>query len=109
MNLSVRRTVIGDINVVVVEGEVDMATVPQLSDALSRLVTDTRGHSCAVDLDGVQLLDDAALGILLGAAARARSTGGELIVVCTSEKLRLRFAETRFDQAVHVRSTITDV
>lgn len=109
MDVSFRRTVIGDVHVLVVEGNVDIATVPQLSDALSRLVQDTRGTSCAVDIDGVQLLDDTALGVLLGAAGRARSTGGELIVVCTSEKLRFRFTENRFDQAVHVRSTIADI
>lgn len=109
MNLSTRRRMIGDINALIVEGDVDMSTVPQLQDSLTRLVSESRGHSCVVDLDGVTLLDDTALGILLGAAGRARSSGGELIVVCTSEKLRVRFAEIRFDQAVHVRSTIADV
>lgn len=109
MNVSLRRTVIGDVHVLIVEGSVDIATVPQLADALLRLVQDTHGTSCAVDIDGVHLLDDTALGVLLGAAGRARSTGGELIVVCTSEKLRLRFTENRFDQAVHIRSTIADV
>lgn len=109
MNLSTRRRMIGDINALIVEGDVDMSTVPQLQDSLTRLVSESRGHTCVADLDGVTLLDDTALGILLGAAGRARSSGGELIVVCTSEKLRVRFAETRFDQAVHVRSTIADV
>lgn len=109
MNLSTRRRLIGDIDALIVEGDVDLSTVPQLQDSLTRLVNESRGQTSVVDLDGVTLLDDTALGILLGAAGRARSSGGELIVVCTSEKLRLRFAETRFDQAVHVRSTIADI
>jgi len=109
VNLSTRRCLIGDIDALIVEGEVDMSTVPQLQDSLTRLVSESRGQTSVVDLDGVTLLDDMALGILLGAAGRARSSGGELIVVCTSEKFRLRFAETRFDQAVHIRSTIADV
>jgi len=109
VNLSTRRRVIGDVDALIVEGDVDMSTIPQLQDSLTRLVSESRGQSSVVDLDGVTLLDDIALGILLGAAGRARSSGGELIVVCTSEKLRMRFAETRFDQAVHVRSTIADI
>jgi anti-anti-sigma factor len=109
MDVSLRRTMIGDVHVLVVDGSIDIATVPQLSDALSRLVTDTRGQTCAVDIDGARVFDDTALGVLLGAAGRARSTGGDLIVVCTIEKLRLRLNETRFDQAVLVRSTIADV
>lgn len=109
MNLSTRRRMIGDIDALIVEGSVDLSTVPQLQDSLSRLVSESRGHTSVVDLDGVISLDDTALGILLGAAGRARSSGGELIVVCTSEKLRLRLTETRFDQAVHVRSTIADI
>jgi len=109
VNLSTRRRVIGDVDALIVEGDVDMSTIPQLQDSLTRLVSESRGQSSVVDLDGVTLLDDTALGILLGAAGRARSSGGELIVVCTSEKLRMRLAETRFDQAVHVRSTIADV
>ena len=109
MSLSLRRTVIGDIDVLVVDGTVDLSTVPQLNDALHALVRDTRGKSAAVDVDQVTVLDDTALGVLLGAAGRAQSEGGELIVVCTKEKLRSRFSSTRFDHAVQVRSTIADV
>jgi anti-sigma B factor antagonist len=109
MNMTVRRTIIGDLHVLVVEGEVDLATVPQLSDALNRLVTDGHGHSVAVDLDGVRVLDDTALGVMLGNAGRARSNGGELVVVCTSERMRTRFENTGFDRAIQVRSTISDI
>ena len=109
MGLSLRRTVIGDTDVLIVDGTVDLSTVPQFSDGLNVLVRDARGKSAAVDLDQVLVLDDAALGILLGAAGRAHSDGGELIVVCTNEKLRLRFSLTRFDNAVQVRSTISEI
>jgi anti-anti-sigma factor len=109
MNLSTRRSVIGDINVLIVSGDVDLATIPQFTDALTQLLRDSRKSSAAVDLDEVRLLDDIGLGVLLGAAGRARTDGGELVVVVTNDKLRSRFAETRFDQAVNVRSTIADI
>ena len=62
-------------------GSVDLATLPQLGDALFRLVADHPGQRVAVDLDGVDVLDDTGLGVLLGAAGRARQAGGDLVVV----------------------------
>ena len=56
----------------------------------------------AVDLDGVDVLDDTGLGVLLGAAGRARQAGGELVVVVSDERLRARFEATGFDRAVAV-------
>jgi anti-anti-sigma factor len=64
------------------------------------------GDSVIVDLDGVDALDDAGLGILLGAAAAARQAGGDLEVVCNRPSLRERLERTRFDRAVAVRATI---
>ena len=81
-------------------GEVDLATVPRLSDALTRLLA--YSGSVAVDLDGVHLLDDAGLGLLLGAAGRARQSDRELVVVCSPGALRDRLTLTGFDRAVTV-------
>lgn len=105
MELTTRLTAIGETPVLQLSGEVDLATLPRLSDALVRLVT--AGHTCAVDLDGVVVLDDAALGLLLGAAGRARQGNGDLVVVCTSGTLRSRLAQTGFDRAVRVVDRVT--
>ena len=70
--------------------------------ALYRLVGDHPARRVAVDLDGVDVLDDTGLGVLLGAAGRARQAGGELVVVVSDERLRARFAATGFDRAVDV-------
>jgi anti-sigma B factor antagonist len=59
-----------------------------------------------VDLDGVTALDDTGLGMLLGAAGRAREAGGQLVVVCTNERLLHRFALTGLDRAVTVQSSL---
>jgi anti-sigma B factor antagonist len=56
----------------------------------------------AVDLDGVDVLDDSGLGALLGAAGRARRTGGDLVVVASDQRLRDRFTLTGLDRAVDV-------
>ena len=59
------------------------------------------------DLDGVAALDDAGLGVLLGAAAAARQADGDLEIVCNDERLRTRLERTRLDQAIAVRTSIT--
>jgi anti-anti-sigma factor len=93
--------------VIAVEGHVDLAAVGRLHDDLSRAVLRHPGRTVLVDLDAAGVVDDAGLGILLGAAASARSRGGDLIVVCSRPTLRERLASTRFDRAVDVRDSIT--
>jgi anti-sigma B factor antagonist len=102
MELRVRHDVVGTLPVVALSGSVDLATVPQLGNALVRLLSDHHGGRVAVDLDGVDALDDTGLGVLLGAAGRAREGGGELIVVVSDERVRRRLTATGFDRAVEV-------
>jgi anti-sigma B factor antagonist len=102
MQLHGRRSVVGSVPVLSLSGAVDLSTVPVLGDCLARLVGDHARQLVAVDLDGVEVLDDSALGLLLGAAGRARSDGGELVVVTSDRRLRDRFAVTGLDRAVDV-------
>ena len=64
-----------------VSGEIDLATVPSFRDHLTRIIAHP-GATVLVDLDGVTALDDTGLGMLLGAAGRAREQSGDLVVVC---------------------------
>ena len=91
-----------------VSGEIDLATIPKLHDALTRgLASPT--PTLFVDLDGVYVCDDTGLGVLLGAAGRARQAGGELVVVCSPGPLRERLASTGFDRAVTVVAGIAQL
>lgn len=92
------------------DGAADLAALPQLHDACRRLVTGVpAGTSIAIDLDGATVVDDAALGLFLGAAATARSDGSNLRVVCAGERLRRRLTDTRFDRAVEVVASLGEV
>ena len=102
MQLRSRQSVVGTVPVLSLSGPVDLSTVPVLRDALERLVGDHAGRTVAVDLDGVDVLDDSGLGALLGAAGRARSGGGDLVVVASDQRLRDRFTLTGLDRAVDV-------
>jgi anti-sigma B factor antagonist len=102
MELLCSLTTIGAMPVLQVSGEIDLATLPYLGDQLTRAISLHGGTTLFVDLDGVTALDDTGLGMLLGAAGRARGQGGDVAIVCTSERLRARFATTGLDRALHV-------
>ena len=99
---------VGSVPVLSLTGSVDLATVAELRDLLLRLIDDHAGQAVLVDLDGVDALDDAGLGILLGAAGRARQIGGDLGVVCADGQRRRRFSLTGLDRAITVTATMTE-
>ena len=96
---------VGDAPTIALGGLVDLGSVPQLQDVLTRAVHDHPGETIVVDLDGVVSFDDTALGLLLAAASRARQFGGELEILCTSDRLLDRLASTRSDRAITVRTS----
>jgi anti-sigma B factor antagonist len=106
MDLRVERRSVAGVAVVALDGVVDLATLPILQDHLSRAVQEHLGTTVAVDLDGIEAIDDCGLGLVLGAAGRARESGGDLVVVCTSPALRRRLRTTRFDRAVDVQDRL---
>lgn len=93
--------------VVVLDGVLDLATLPALHDRLRRAAESS--ELVVVDIDEVVVLDDAALGVLLGAAGQLRRRGGDLVVVASSDGLRERFNLTGFDRAVRVVDRIVEV
>ena len=104
----------GEIAVITVTGEVDIATVAGLRDRLFTLADTSR--SVIVDLDQVSFIDAAGLGALVGAARRADIHGASLQVVCdrprTRELIRLagldhrlRLARTRAEALQALRTT----
>jgi len=77
--------------VLVFSGEIDLATVPTCSDMLTKFVDDHAGTDIAVDMRQVTALDDTGVGVILGAVARARTTGSHLVLVIDDSNMRARF------------------
>ena len=107
MDLRGTISVVGDLPVLALSGDVDLATVPTLRDLLLRAAFEHPGAVIAVDVDGVDVLDDAGLGVLLGTAARVRQGGGDLVVV--ANRARTRLAASGFDRAVRVAAGLAEV
>jgi anti-sigma B factor antagonist len=82
--------------VVEVVGVVDVASAPELRQALQG--AQFGGSSrVLVDLDQVELLDSFGLGVLVGALKRSRTHGGQLALVVTRQRLRQVFTVTGLD------------
>ena len=77
--------------VLVFSGESDLAPVPECSDMLTKCVDDHAGRDIAIDLCQVTALDDTGVGVILGAVARARTSGSHLALVIDDQHLRQRF------------------
>jgi len=107
MELVCSLALIGDTPVLQVSGEIDLATLPYFRDQLLRAISLHGGATLFVDLDGVTVLDDTGMGILLGTAGRAREQGGDVVVVSNNERLLARFELTRLNQALEVRKNIS--
>jgi anti-sigma B factor antagonist len=106
MNLSTSTIVVGSDAVISLSGEVDLSTIPLLHDALTKALAHHPGRMLVIDLDGVTVLDDLGLGILLGAAGSARQTGADMTVVCNNMRLRERLDRTGFSRAIEVRDRV---
>ena len=106
VDLRTQLTTVAGAPTVIVEGVVDLASVAVLRDALLRSVHANPAVTLFVDVDAVTAIDDAGLGILMGAAAAARQADGDLELVCGSERLRTRLERTRLYRAISVRGSI---
>lgn len=109
MSLTAETTDVAGHAVVALTGSVDLSTVPTLQNALARAIVERSGEVVAVDLDAVDTVDDVALGILLGAAGRARRNGGDVVIVCANDNLREKFALTGLDRAISVTTSLADL
>jgi RNA polymerase sigma-B factor len=78
MRIDVRR--LGEADLVLVEGSLDLATTPRLRAVLDARLDEGR-HHLVLDLDRVKLLDAGAAGMLVGVADRAERGGGALRAV----------------------------
>ena len=77
--------------VLVFSGEIDLATVPECSDMITKFVDDHAGRDIAIDLCQVTALDDTGVGVILGAVARARTSGSHLALIIDDQHMRARF------------------
>jgi anti-anti-sigma factor len=73
----------------IVRGEVDLATAPQLSHEIADRLSHCPDVTLHLDLSGVPFFDSSGLHVLLAGQRTARLLGGELILTGTSPQVDL--------------------
>ena len=93
------------IEVIDVQGEIDIYTAPRLRELLIDLVS--RGsYQLVVNLDKVGFLDSTGLGGLVGGLRRVRARDGSLDLVCTQQRILKIFRITGLTEVFGIYQTV---
>jgi len=106
MALSVHSTVEQGTGIVAVAGEIDLATVGGLREAISKHLTEGRAH-LVVDLSAVTFIDSTGLGVLVGAAKKVTGAGS-VGLVCTEPRVLRLLTVTGLSRVLLVHPTLAD-
>ena len=87
-----------------VAGEVDLATAPELKEALGDVVS-SGATGVVVDLSNATFIDSTTLGVLMGAVKRLHPVGGELVIACHDPNIRKIFEITLLDRVFPIYET----
>ena len=93
------------IEVVNVEGEIDIYTAPRLRE----LIIDLAGqgsYRLIINLDKVGFLDSTGLGVLVGGLKRVRPHDGSLDLVCTQKRILKIFRITGLTKVFGIYQTV---
>jgi anti-sigma B factor antagonist len=95
------------IEIVDVEGEIDVYTAPRLRELLIDLVNN--GHyQLIVNMEKVEFLDSTGLGVLVGGLKRVRAHDGSLDLVCTQERILKIFRITGLTKVFGIHDTVDE-
>jgi len=105
MDLRLDVTERDGVAVLAVHGEVDVSTAPRLRQQLVELASS--GHDRAVvDLEKVDFLDSTGLGVLVSGLKRFRTLGGDLLLVCTQQRILKVFEITGLTRVFGIHDSV---
>ena len=93
----IRRSVRNQWVVLAMTGELDLGSSPVLRQAVVAEVADGH-HHLVIDLSGVDFIDSAGLGSVVGALRRVRSHDGHLLLVCSEQRVLRAFQMCDLDR-----------
>jgi len=93
------------IEVIDVQGEIDIYTAPRLRELLINLVSQG-DYQLVVNLDKVGFLDSTGLGVLVGGLRRVRAHNGSLDLVCTQQPILKIFRITGLTEVFGIYETV---
>jgi anti-sigma B factor antagonist len=87
VSLEIERSDGEGLAVVAVHGELDLTGAPDLRRAVGEAIDGNPGRQVVVDLEGVDFIDSAGLGVLADGLQRARAGNGDLVLVATGRSV----------------------
>ena len=93
------------IEVIDVEGEIDIYTAPRLRELLIDLAG-KNSYQLVINMDKVGFLDSTGLGVLVGGLNRVRAHDGSLDLVCTQERILKIFKITGLTKVFGIHQTV---
>lgn len=97
MSFDVTEEEHGDAIIVRFSGQFDFSHVAVARSIINRRV-ESGARLIIANLDGLDYIDSAGLGVLVGTLARLREREGELAIVCHSPRIRRVFDITKLTQ-----------
>lgn len=107
MDLSIQVVERSGRTVLLLAGELDVASAPALRRHLVEVLADGPVDLVA-DLSGVSFIDSSGLGILVGGVRRTRARGGDLVLCGLEGNVRDVVELTGLDRAFTVRATLEE-
>jgi len=104
MNLTLATTDEDGVAVVSAHGEIDVATAPELRQAIVEVASAGPGP-LVIDLTDVDFLDSTGLGVLVSGLKRFRTMGTDVILVIASNRIMKVFEITGLTQVFHIHTT----
>lgn len=95
------------IEVVDIEGELDVYTAPRLRQLLVDLVS-RKNYHLVVNLEKVEFMDNKGLGVLVGGFKRVRAHDGALAVVCTQGRILRAFRITGLNSVFDIHDSMDE-
>ena len=83
-----------------------MATAPRFRQRLLAVIS-AGVQNVVIDLSSVDFIDSTGLGVLMGAAKRVRSAGGDIRLVSVGSRLADLIELTRLDRVLDVFDSVT--
>lgn len=90
--------------VVSLRGQFDFAHAADARATIKRHVEEG-AQRVVVNLNGVEYIDSAGLGVLVGMLARTREHHADFTVVCNAPRIRRIFDITKLSQILHIHAT----
>lgn len=95
------------VEIVDVEGEIDVYTAPRLRELLIDLVNNG-SYQLVVNMEKVEFLDSTGLGVLVGGLKRVRAHDGSLDLVCTQERILKIFRITGLTKVFGIHESVDE-